>query len=47
MNKKEFLETLKRAIKYPLKKRSVPCRCSDCCNEKQNRQYKTANAVLK
>ena len=47
MKKADFLETLRRAIKFQAKPQSVACRCAGCCNGKQKRQGKIVNAVLK
>lgn len=44
---KQFLETLKRAIRYPVSKKSVPCRCNGCYSGKQSRQGKSVNTALK
>lgn len=47
ISKNEFLSTLKQVIKHQAKKKTSPCRCASCYNERQKNQRKTGGASLK
>ena len=47
MDKKQFLLTLKQAIKHQAKPKNADCRCADCSSERQSRLGKTGDASLK